>query len=193
MELKAIEFKQKTGLEVIVSQGKKRNLINFWQWAYSDLVGNTERGILAEYLVALACNIDDNARISWDAYDLKLDNGIRIEVKSSGYLQTWRQESYTKPVFSIRKTIAWDHKENAYEKEKKRQADVYVFALLAHKNQNTLNPLDTRQWEFYIIHSQVLDKVVGDARQISLKKLVKLGVVKSNFDKLLEDIVLVKH
>lgn len=110
MELKAIEFKQKTGLEVIVSQGKKRNLINFWQWAYSDLVGNTERGILAEYLVALACNIDDNARISWDAYDLKLDNGIRIEVKSSGYLQTWRQESYTKPVFSIRKTIAWDHK-----------------------------------------------------------------------------------
>lgn len=44
MELKAIEFKQKTGLEVIVSQGKKRNLINFWQWAYSDLVGNTERG-----------------------------------------------------------------------------------------------------------------------------------------------------
>lgn len=70
---------------------------------------------------------------------------------------------------------------------------MYVFALLAHKNQNTLNPLDTRQWEFYIIHSQVLDKVVGDAKQISLKKLVKLGVVKSNFDKLLENIVLVKH
>lgn len=156
-------------------------------------MGIPKGGILAEYLVALACNIDDNARISWDAYDLKLDNGIRIEVKSSGYLQTWRQESYTKPVFSIRKTIAWDHKENAYEKEKKRQADVYVFALLAHKNQNTLNPLDTRQWEFYIIHSQVLDKVVGDAKQISLKKLVKLGVVKSNFDKLLENIVLVKH
>ncbi len=27
---------------------------DFWQWAYSDLVGNTDRGTLAEYIVAKA-------------------------------------------------------------------------------------------------------------------------------------------
>ncbi len=27
-------------------------IVDCWQWAYSDLISNTERGVLAEYLVA---------------------------------------------------------------------------------------------------------------------------------------------
>ena len=63
MELKAIEQTRKSGMEEIVGVNKKRSLLNFWQWAYSDLVGNTERGAVAEYLVALACDIDVDLRI----------------------------------------------------------------------------------------------------------------------------------
>lgn len=58
---------------------------------------------------------------------------------------------FSKPIFSIRQTIAWDSIENVYSIEKKRHADVYVFALLAHKVKETLNPLNTSQWEFYVV------------------------------------------
>ena len=30
------------------------SILDYWVWAFSDLVGNTERGVLAEYLVAMA-------------------------------------------------------------------------------------------------------------------------------------------
>ena len=62
-------------------------LTEYWKWAHSDLLGNTERGILAEYLVRLALNITSN-RLSCDKYDLLYKERIRIEVKSSAYIQT---------------------------------------------------------------------------------------------------------
>lgn len=64
------------------------SLLDFWRWAHSDLMGNAERGILAEYLVACALNIPRNVRGLWDRYDLITPEGITIEVKSSGYLQS---------------------------------------------------------------------------------------------------------
>ena len=93
MKLPAIELTRKTGKEMILSNGHKRTLLDFWQWAYSDLVGNTERGALAEYIVAVACDADDNARISWASYDLNLANELKVEVKSSAYIQTWKQQA----------------------------------------------------------------------------------------------------
>jgi len=38
--------------------GKKSlpfNVLDFWRWSASDLISNTTRGILAEYIVARAC------------------------------------------------------------------------------------------------------------------------------------------
>jgi hypothetical protein len=190
MEYGSIKFKSKTGAEEIVCPNIKRTLLNFWQWAYSDLIGNTERGQLAEYLVALACSIDKKDRISWGSYDLQLDNGIKIEVKSSGYLQTWKQKRLSKPIFNMPKTLAWDHIEGTLEKEKKRQADVYIFALHAHETQETINPLDTNQWEFYVLSTKVLDAKVGDAKQITLEKLIKLDAIKCSFEDIKSNILL---
>jgi hypothetical protein len=85
MDLNAIKFTRKTGNELFLCTRSKKTLLNFWQWAYSDLIGNTERGAIAEYIVAIACNIDKNIRVSWDSYDLLLKNGLKIEVKSSAY------------------------------------------------------------------------------------------------------------
>jgi hypothetical protein len=193
LELEAITPTRKTGSEQIVGTDKNRSLLNFWQWAYSDLIGNTERGAVAEYLVALACGIDDKSRVGWDTYDLKLNNRIKIEVKSSAYLQSWKQKDFSKPTFSIRQTIAWDAIENVYSTEKKRHADVYVFALLAHKDQETLNPLDTSQWVFYVIHTNAIDSRLKEYKQVSLWKLEGLGAVKSTFGQLLENIIKVEN
>jgi len=152
MELDSMTFTRKTGFEEIISKNKTASVLDFWRWAFSDLVGNTERGTFAEYLVALACNVDKNIRISWNAYDLDLENGIKVEVKSSAYIQTWKQSKLSTPIFKINKTFSWDYVENKYDNVKKRHADIYVFALLSHQDKKTINPLDTNQWDFFIIN-----------------------------------------
>ncbi len=189
MELDAIEFTKKTGNEAFIGDKQNRTLLEFWKWAYSDLVGNTEKGSIAEYLVAIACGIDETARISWDTYDLTLKNGIKIEVKSSGYVQTWKQKRLSIPVFNIPKTKAWDYLNNFFEPEKKRHADLYVFALLAHIDKKTINPLNTSQWEFYILNTQTLNKEMKNTKQITLKKLIEINAIKSTFEQLHDNIL----
>jgi hypothetical protein len=178
-DLDFIEYTKKQGTEKILGKAEGHTLLNFWQWAYSDLVGNTERGILAEYLVALACGINENNRVGWDAYDLEMiekDIHIKIEVKSSAYLQTWKQKGHTKPRFGISESLAWDYKQNILGKEKTRHADVYVFAFLAHEYKSSLNPLDLNQWQFYVLATKQLSEYARSQKTISLKSLQSLTV-----------------
>ena len=127
----AIEPRKMNGNEELLSPDGKTvsHLIDFWRWAYSDLNGNAERGALAEFIVACALGIQGSERISWDKYDLHSKEGIRIEVKTSGYLQTWQQEKLSTPIFGINPTYGWDSKTNKYDTVKKRQSDIYVFCL----------------------------------------------------------------
>ena len=39
-------------------------ILDYWVWAYSDLVGNTEGGVLAEYLVAVGLGAKPPVRTS---------------------------------------------------------------------------------------------------------------------------------
>lgn len=143
---------------------------------------------MAEYIVACALGVTDQGRIEWDKYDLKTKDGISIEIKTSGYIQTWGQQKLSSLEFSIRETLAWDNETNEYEAEVKRQADVYVFCIHKHKDQETINPLDLRQWEFYIISTEALNKKVGNQKSIGLGRLMEIGAIKSNFEQLLETI-----
>ena len=79
----------KTGDEPFTQQGQSigSDLRQFWRWACSDLIGNAQRGVLAEYIVGLALGcVADGVRVEWDASDLLTEAGIRVEVKSSAYL-----------------------------------------------------------------------------------------------------------
>ena len=122
---------RKTGMEPIYDDKGKQisSVLEFWQWAYSDIIGNIERGHFAEYLVARALNVRQNTRVEWDKYDVLTNDDISIEVKSSGYVQTWQQKGKSKIAFSIRPTRAFNSKANAYEREIKRQAQIYVFCV----------------------------------------------------------------
>ena len=66
-------------------------VLNFWQWSGSDLISNTARGLFAEYIVASDIGIVNGVNQSWLEYDLKSPEGIRIEVKTSAYIQDWYQ------------------------------------------------------------------------------------------------------
>ena len=115
---------------------------DFWQWAYSDLVSNTDRGILAEYIVAIALGIDDTVRVPWGPYDLRTATGTKVEVKSGSYIQSWNQSEHSKIQFSIKKTLEWIPATNSFGGDRKRQADVYVFCHLSHPTKEDINPLN---------------------------------------------------
>ncbi len=160
-------------------------LLDYWQWAYSDLLGNVERGNFAEYLVAVALGVANGVRKGWDPYDLKAKNGVTVEVKASGYLQTWQQNKLTKPTFGISQTKAWDAASNQYEGESKRQADVYVFCLHSYKRKDVgINPFDLSQWEFYVLPTRVLNENVPTQKSIGLDRLKALGAIPASFHEL---------
>ena len=185
----AIETKKKTGNEQFLNAGSDVcTLRDFWAWAYSDLIGNTERGRLAEFIVAMALGITEGMSVSWDKYDLLSKEGIRVEVKTSAYLQSWEQQNLSKISFGIQPTYGWDSVTNEYDAEKKRQSDVYVFCVLKHKDQVTLNPLDLSQWDFYVLSTAALNKAVPGQKTISLNKLLNIGAKKCEYDVLYKTI-----
>lgn len=115
-----------------------------------------------------------NLREERDAYDLITPEKIKIEIKSASYIQSWEQKKLSTISFSIRPTHGYDIKTTKRNNILKRQSDVYVFCLLAHKDQNTLNPLDMGQRDFYIITTRLLDQEVLTQKSITLKKLQRI-------------------
>ncbi len=59
-------------------------VLDFWQWAYSNLKANDVRGVLAEWLVAKIVGLELGPRVSWEGWDLITPEGAKIEVKASG-------------------------------------------------------------------------------------------------------------
>lgn len=157
------------------------DVLSFWTWSASDLLSNATRGILAEYLVARALGDAKGARAEWDAFDAVTERGIRVEVKSSAYLQSWHQNKLSRINFSTRPTLAWEAETNTLAIERKRQADVYVFCLLDHKVQATVDPLDVAQWTFFVISTERLNAELGEQRSVGLTRLRQIGAEEASY------------
>jgi hypothetical protein len=165
---------RRTGIEPFHRSGTPLgvNLLDFWGWDVSDLLSNATRGILAEYIVARGLGISTaGVRNEWAAYDLTSPDGVKIEVKSSAYLQAWYQSRLSTITFSTRLSRAWDPETNVMSAEARRQADVYVFALLAHRDKRTVDPLDIDQWIFYVVPTWKLNARTRSQHSITLKSL----------------------
>jgi hypothetical protein len=68
----------KTGDEHFYFDGSPIGFLlnDFWRWQSSDLLMNTTRGILAEFIVAQALDIDANRpRVNWEPFDLLFQDG----------------------------------------------------------------------------------------------------------------------
>ncbi len=151
-------------------------LRDFWCWSTSDLLNNTTRGVLAEFLVASALDLSPSGvRDPWAAYDLITAHGLKIEVKSAAYLQSWTQKRASSIIFKVPKTRAWDADTNEMATDQVRQADVYVFALLGHGDKATVNPLDVSQWQFFVLPSFVLNERTRSQHSITLKSIEALA------------------
>ena len=133
------------------------NILNFWKWSMSDVLSNATRGLFAEFIVATAVGFEPSSvRDEWGDYDLTADNGkIKIEVKSSAFIQSWEQKELSKIIFST----------------KSRKSDIYVFCLLKHTDQSTIDPLKMEQWEFYILSTLTLNNYKRSKTHITLNSL----------------------
>lgn len=114
-------------------------------------------------------------RTEWDSFDVKTPEGAKVEVKSAAYIQSWEQKRHSAIIFGIQPTRAWNEAEGIFETDRRRQADVYVFALLANDDLSTLDPLDVGQWEFYAVPTEVLNEKCPRQKKISLGALKRIS------------------
>lgn len=163
------------------------NKEEFWEWAYGDLLTNTTRGVLAEYIVATALGICDTKRLQWDQYDLEIDRmgkRVGIEVKSAAYVQTWAQARISEITFGIRRAQGWDARNDTYADSPKRSAGVYVFCLLEGEDPEKIDPLEVAQWTFCVLSASELDRRVPTQKTIRLGRLKDLGARLCMYDEL---------
>lgn len=191
--LNALIVTRKKGSEPFEAnmQHLKFNLKDFWQWSFSDLTSNVLRGMLAEYIVATAVNATAETREEWAAFDVVTPEGIKLEVKSAAYIQSWSQKKYSAIRFSISEKMSWEASSNIFAGNKKRSSDIYVFCVLREKDKATINPLNLDQWDFYIISTADININIGSQKNISLSRLLKLNPVKSSYYQLYHNIKVV--
>lgn len=178
MEIASAASKRKLGSEPFHDGGQPvgGTLLEFWQWSASDLVSNATRGVLAEYIVALALGgPTEPVRREWDAYDLRLADGTKVEVKSAAYVQAWKQARPSTIIFQVGKRRWWDAETGMSSDEPTRHADVYVFALFKNQDRDSLDPLNITQWEFYVLPTRALNERTRSQQSITLHSLQTLS------------------
>ncbi len=178
---------QLTGNEEFTLHGKGAGItvLDFWRWAFSDLIDNTQRGVMAEFLVYSSLKPEypppTQMRENWLPFDVTSPSGRRIEVKSAAYIQAWTPENIFAQIrFDIGKKLAWDNATATSATVAKRNCDLYVFCLFTAKTKD-VSLLDLDYWDFYVLPTSVLDEKVPDQKGISLSSLLKLEPVKTEY------------
>lgn len=176
MTLGPMSIRRLTGQETFTLSGGPAGFtaLDFWQWSSPELAGNTLRGVIAEFLVAQALGLAGGYRAEWARADIETPDGLLIEVKSASYLQVWAQKKPSPISFSIAPTLGWDSRTGEYETTARRQAHVYVFAVLGRAGDQSVDPLNLDAWEFLVLPVTRLNKKVGSQKTIGLKSLLQL-------------------
>ncbi len=132
------------------------SVLDFWRWAFSDLRTNIVRGVLAEYLVARAVGDPSPLRKAWDNWDVTTATGIKVEVKSSAYLQSWNQRKLSAITFSGLTGREWSAETNELAADRTLRAEVYVFAVHTCSEPDQYDPLKIEDWEFRVMSAAQL-------------------------------------
>lgn len=168
-----------TGVEPIA--GTDSTVLDFWSWANSDLRDNIMRSRLAEFLVAIALDALDEPRVEWREYDVLTPSRIKVEVKSSAYLQAWPQKQLSVILFSGLSSRTWSP-ETHYGPQRELHADIYVFAVVRARTHEEYNALDTAGWDFWVLPRSALQGL--GMRSIGLTTVKRLAGDPVSFDEL---------
>ena len=119
---------------------------------------DTTRGILAEFIVWKALGAKTKLRISWSNFDVETPSGVRVEVRSSAYLQSFAQKKLSKIRFTGLTARSWDDEKGVFSPEREIRADVFVFAIQTCTDPQAWDALDVGQWEFYAASAEAIRK-----------------------------------
>lgn len=177
------------GNENLINDGEylPYSMLDFWRWAYSNLILNVSRGTFAEYIVKSALDrggftYNSEMKTGFEPYDLDgplipaLNRLSRIEVKSAAYVQLWDIKHPEKASFSIAPAKLPDETGDFRpEAPRQRNNDLYVFTLYTATDRRR-NILDLSWWQFYILPTFRIeeDNVLRKQKTISLKRVESL-------------------
>lgn len=152
-------------------------VVEFWRWAFGNLCDDTLKGLYVEWLVGrlLGLDLPLGGRNGGTNSDLILDDGIRIEIKSTAYWQSWKLYNETgralppeeieqrhferleKPLkFRLRRTRDAVDRSGT---EARLWSDLYVFAAHYEKDPRAMDLLDMRQWRFYCLRRDEVERL----------------------------------
>ncbi len=179
-------IRQKSGYEYFFNKEIEFNLciIDFWRWALSNLSGGSTLKMLGEFIVTSALNRDIEMRNEVDVYNLKTENDKKIGVLSASHLQTWSKNGLPNISYTNNPCFKWDDNFPMQSSERLRLVELFVFCLLQHRNEHTLNPVDISQWTFFVIDTNLLQNSLIDKKGIKLSKLKELNPIMCGFDTL---------
>lgn len=160
--------------------GMDATVRDFWSYAFRDLRTNTTRGLLAEFLVSRAVGAAA-PQPEWSEYDVLTPDGVRVEVKSSAYLQSWGQRQLSQPRFDRLTARTWSPEVGDAE-ARTHNADAYVFCVQTATTHSEYDPLDISQWEFYVLSRR--DIAATGYRSIGLVTLRSLTAGPTTYDAL---------
>ena len=191
------------GDEKLINDGKYMpyTMQNFWQWAYSNILHNMQRGTFAEFIVRCALedgNIPTRSETGTgtEPYDLEgpiiksTGKAARVEVKSAAFVQAWDIKHPDRANFSIAPAKIPDETgDYPALADRQRNNDLYVFTLYTATDRRR-NILDLSWWEFYVLPTYKIeaDPQLCKQKTISLKRVRELCELLS-YDKLCQTIV----
>lgn len=165
----------------------------FQRYSFSDYLDNVVRGSLGEYVVASKLGVTDTPQSSWESWDITY-NGIKIEVKTSAYAQTWKQKELSTPRFGIQKRQGYQE-DGDLDGISKRHADIYVFCLFTFKefrNKDVARKavLGIENWRFYVVATKDLPEqdTIGLWGLGEITECISYGELKTNVDCLINEI-----
>ena len=169
---------------------KDAKIKDFWQWTYSDILINKNRDDFGLFLVANALELTKMPRIDWGNVDFRYRKK-KIAVKTSGYIQSWRQKKPKRVLYDISPKKGIDKKTEESLTFRNREAELYVFCLLDEKDVTKIDVLDLNQWKFYIVRTTDLDEHFHDKKKIGIRPLNKLAspIHHSRLKVILDDLI----
>ena len=156
-----------------ILNGQSRKVLDFWSWAYSDLMQNITRGYVAQYIVAWALGVDKKPNYPWESFDLRSPkpHNKRIEVKSTSFLQSWippRKEP--KPLFVLSPRLPYSYSDG-YGKKPEWNADIYVLSYLHCRDVDKVDVMNLDQWKFWVLTKADLTRMLNGGKSLTVRKL----------------------
>lgn len=165
-------------------------LLDYWKTKFGNIYNMQD--YIAEFIVEKALGMDKSHNSDmWTLYDI-FYRGKRVEVKETGYYHPWNENGKISKVRTFGITKANSKHENPDEPNRyERQNDVYVFCLNTGNTKEDSNPMDLRNWEFYIVPTKIIDKECMNNKTISLGKVKQLADMVDYYDikKVIDDLI----